>query len=520
MRTIAIQQLFDETILRAFCWTLVHSLWQGLLMAILGGLLVLLTRKAAPALRYNLFSILFLLFFLTAGTTFVLELQAAGGGVINGGSHVEPAASSPVEFSAGTAATGKMASGNLSASGILQRSTDRFVAYFNEHAPFVVLIWFILFSAQLARLLANLGNIHRIRHYRTSPPSAYWKERIGELALLLGIKRKIALLESAIIRVPMMAGLFKPVILIPLGLLAQLPPDQVEAVLLHELAHIRRKDYLMNLMQSFGETLFFFNPGVRWISSLIREERENCCDDMALEVAKSKKEFIHALVSFQEYNMTASRYAIAFPGSGNHLLQRVRRIVYRDNKMLDIGEKCFLLACVFIIGGLTLAFSRSAKPSVPISKQTYHHPVLTSADPGPLYHLGRSPITDIDQGLESAIVQSSGTVISQDRAKAGVELKNAPVLPDQGEMKTPGSNRKAKYVTPILIMLLNEKIIRDTLDVSFDLCKRGMIVNGVHLSAAVTRPFQAQYITNPKNRIKYSKAPGGHESTSVTEIKE
>ena len=112
-----------------------------------------------------------------------------------------------------------------------------------------------------------------------------------------------SLLESAIVKVPVVIGLLKPVILLPLGLLSNLPPDQVEAVLLHELAHIRRKDYLVNLLQSFAEVVFFFNPALLWISSLMREERENCCDDVAISHIKNKKQFIHALVAFQEYAM-------------------------------------------------------------------------------------------------------------------------------------------------------------------------------------------------------------------------
>jgi len=91
----------------------------------------------------------------------------------------------------------------------------------------------------------------------------------------------------------MVIGLVKPAILVPLGLLSNLPPGQVEAVLLHELAHIRRKDYLVNLLQSFAEAIFFFNPAVLWISSLIREERENCCYDIAIGGIKNKNKFIN-----------------------------------------------------------------------------------------------------------------------------------------------------------------------------------------------------------------------------------
>jgi beta-lactamase regulating signal transducer with metallopeptidase domain len=240
------------------------------------------------------------------------------------------------------------------------------VSYFNQQAELIVAVWMIFLFIRLVKLLVNLGNVQRLRYYRTSVVDEQWQERVRELALRIGIKRAVLLLQSALIPVPMMAGIFKPVILVPLGLLSQLPPQQVEAILLHELAHIRRKDYVINLLQSVAEIFFFFNPAVLWISSLIREERENCCDDIAIGETRSKKEFIHALVSFQEYRQSSS-YALAFPGSKNQLLERVRRIVHQDNKRLNLREKLFLLVCVLITAGLTMAYARKAPaPDAPL----------------------------------------------------------------------------------------------------------------------------------------------------------
>jgi len=130
----------------------------------------------------------------------------------------------------------------------------------------------------------------------------------------------------------------------------------VETILLHELAHIKRNDFLINLFQQFAEILFFFNPGVLWVSSLIKNERENCCDDMALSVAKDKKIFIHALVAFQEYR-AGLRYATAFPGSGNHLLNRVKRIITNNNKTLNNMEKLVLASGIIITCLATVAFN-------------------------------------------------------------------------------------------------------------------------------------------------------------------
>jgi hypothetical protein len=187
-----------------------------------------------------------------------------------------------------------------------------------------------------------------------------------ELAQRIGITRVVRILESTVVKTPMMAGVLKPVILLPLGMLAQLPPQEMEAILLHELAHIRRKDYLTNLLQCLAEILFFFNPAVLWISSLIREERENCCDDIAVGQVRDKRDLVSALVSFQEYNYLHG--ALTFAGTKNHLLRRVKRIVHRENKTLDIREKFFLLACLFVTAGLTMAYTYQTPAPVKTSK--------------------------------------------------------------------------------------------------------------------------------------------------------
>ncbi|HXB45466.1 MAG TPA: M56 family metallopeptidase, partial [Puia sp.] len=214
------------------------------------------------------------------------------------------------------------------------------------------------------RLLANMAYTNRIRHFKTHAPSAYWQAKLFELAGRIQLKRRVSLLQSEFVKVPLVVGFLKPVILFPFTLMSRLPPEQVEAVLLHELAHIKRKDYLVNLVQSFAEIFFFFNPGVLWISSLIRDERENCCDDIAIRETKSKNEFLHALVSFQEYSMDAPKYALAFPGKKNHLLNRVKRIITNDNKTLNNMEKISLTAGIVIIGLITIASRQSTKQNM------------------------------------------------------------------------------------------------------------------------------------------------------------
>ncbi|HEY9259181.1 M56 family metallopeptidase, partial [Chitinophaga sp.] len=164
------------------------------------------------------------------------------------------------------------------------------------------------------------------------------------------------------VKVPAAIGTLKPVILVPLGMLTKLSADQVEAILLHELAHIRRNDYFVNLLQSFAETLFFFNPAVLWLSSLIRAERENCCDDMVVAGPSSRKVYISALVAFQQHyiNDNSIGMAMAFPGKQHTLLDRVRRIVSNENRHLNLAEKLMLLGSIMAICLLPLLFTSSS----------------------------------------------------------------------------------------------------------------------------------------------------------------
>jgi len=355
-------QLLSNDIIRAIGWTLIHSLWQGLVLALLAGILILFTRKARPALRYNIFTILFFLLVGSAVFTFFYELdKPAGHPAITGET---PAQVTAVPANVALEAIQQQAYG---ATTIQEPDfSERFVAYFNEHAPLLVMLWFIVFVARSLWLFGGLVYVQRIRHYKTSIPDTAFIDQLAALCRKIRLNSKVQLLESAMVKVPTALGMFKPVILMPLGMMVQLPPDQVEAVLLHELAHIRRRDFLVNVVQHFAETIFFFNPALLWLSARIREEREHCCDDIAIGVTQSRSGYIQALVSFQEYQLTPrTKYAMAFPGRKKQLLDRVKRILGSNNKTLNIAEKSFLLLCFSLTGILGFVFSQPEPKKLP-----------------------------------------------------------------------------------------------------------------------------------------------------------
>jgi bla regulator protein BlaR1 len=334
-----------DRLIQAFSWMLIHSLWQGLLLAVVTGVVLIFTRKSSAAIRYNLVFVQFLIFVVACVLTFIWEWNKTPF------KNIVPLAG----------AIGDNASSLFNINVItVKQFAHTCIRYFTANAPVVVLVWLILFIFRSIRMMGSLVYIHRAKNKYTYPPAAYWKDKVAVLCQKLQLKKAVTLIESGYVKMPMVIGHLKPIILIPVGLLAGLPAEQVEAVLLHELAHIRRNDYFVNFLQTIAETIFFFNPGLLWISSLLRDERENCCDDIALEQTKNKKEFVQALISFKEHSLYGSNYNVAFPGKKNHLLQRVSRILNNKNKTLAPVEKVFFMIGIILLSAIvaTAAIAR------------------------------------------------------------------------------------------------------------------------------------------------------------------
>ncbi|RYY55394.1 MAG: hypothetical protein EOO05_19550 [Chitinophagaceae bacterium] len=317
--------LFADTWITGIGWTLVHSLWLGLVLAVLGGVLMLVTRKATASVRYALLITLMVLFLVAVGVTFALMLSATG-------------------------LTSYTVSGTVRANGWPGPSfMDTLTGFFNEHSGWIVKIWLLLVVLKLGKLIADWFYVSRLKQQQVYSPEPHWQEKLEQLSNHLGVGKMVRVLESALVKVPVVAGHLKPVILLPLGILANLPASEVEAVLLHELAHVRRNDYLVNLVQRVAELLFFFNPGLLWISSLVRNERENCCDDVAIAASENKVGYVQALVSFREHSLKTPVVVLGFYNKKNQLLDRLQRIVYNRNRTLTGREAGFVSVNVMLL---------------------------------------------------------------------------------------------------------------------------------------------------------------------------
>jgi hypothetical protein len=176
------------------------------------------------------------------------------------------------------------------------------------------------------RLLGGCLVAEQLRRGQVRPAPGLWQPAFDGLRARLRVSQPVRLLVSGLVQAPAVVGLLRPVVLLPVGLLTGFPAEQVEALLLHELAHIRRYDYLVNALQSMVEALLFYHPAVWWISGHMRCERELCCDDRAVAVTGDPEGYARALAEVGAAAMHA-HYQAAVSATGGSLANRVARLL-------------------------------------------------------------------------------------------------------------------------------------------------------------------------------------------------
>lgn len=303
-----LNNLLSPVMINVIGWTLVHGIWQGALIAVAGFLLMVIFRKSSADTRYLIGVSLLLLMLVVSLVTAQLIFRS--------------------ETAHRIAAAGIHAGG----AGETAEITDHGLwigikVFFNSGLPLIVSAWILgalfFFMKFVSGILVN----QRLRHHHSREVNGFWKRRVDILAAMLNVRRKIMLKETLVARVPMVIGHLKPVILFPVGMLTQMPPGQVETLIVHELVHILRRDYLVNLLQNLTDILYFHHPGIRWISSQIRVERENCCDDLTVSTMGNRLTYARALTRVGENSLEVSRkFAVAASGKPFTLLNRIRRL--------------------------------------------------------------------------------------------------------------------------------------------------------------------------------------------------
>jgi beta-lactamase regulating signal transducer with metallopeptidase domain len=341
----ALQHLLSDQATYALGWTALHSIWQGLLVALLMGVLLVGLPRQTSQTRYLLGNIAMLAVLLLSVITFIELYGYARHQAGTQGSYI-------IVGQAGAGGTSRP---------FLTLFYSQFTQYFDQHLPLIVLLWLTGFTFFLLKLFGGLAYVQYLKIHHTVAIGGSWQQQVASLSRKIKLRTKVQLLESALVKVPMVIGYLKPVILLPIGALNQLSPAEAEAVLAHELAHIRRHDFLLNILQTIVESIFYFNPAVWWISANIRAERENCCDDIAVRLCGNNFTYARALVSLQELNLHAPALAMPFGKNKNQLLNRVKRILHQPHNKSNIMEK-MTASAILLSAILLLSFSAGSEP--------------------------------------------------------------------------------------------------------------------------------------------------------------
>jgi beta-lactamase regulating signal transducer with metallopeptidase domain len=333
--------LFDKIGLILF-----HFAWQATVIALISGFVLLLLKNANSRVRYAIscFSLLLMIvlpiyFTVSNFITYPYGFEASD--------IMKPA---PVDAQ-------EAFYGNVLV-GITFRTYPIHISAFEEliyqikkYTPFITIIWI------LGVLLITFYRIYGFLKIRILVKQAQtiieccWETKIKEMMQKIGLKRLIKILKSPSIDTPVVIGFLKPVLIVPVSFFSGIDSTYIEAILLHELAHIKRFDYLVNIIQLVVETIGFFHPAVWWISNRIRRERENCCDDFAVDILCDKLIYVKSLVQLEEKRLNSSLVTAA---NGSSLSFRVSRLL---GKKSDFYNSPFLNFTATFIVVLFLAAS-------------------------------------------------------------------------------------------------------------------------------------------------------------------
>ena len=345
--------------IEAIGWTLLHFVWLGALLGLVLAGFIGIWRQASPQIRYLAGCSALALMFLGALATFAWQIAALKRHIIEEPiakpvfavipqvgapaesvsqlmpAEIAAAPSYPKEQNALQDDRSAQVLRSIPLSIVARQSSVSGVSATTTPVPqwpellrpwlsWIVGLWALGAGVLVLRLAAGWGVILRLRAQGERPKDPAWSARLDRLRARLGVSSPVRLLSSASATVPMVIGWMRPVVLVPAGLLMGLSASQLEAILAHELAHIRRHDYLVNLLQNIVETLFFYHPAVWWVSDQVRREREHCCDDLAAEMCGNALDYARALTALAELRQTSG--ALGLAATGGSLVGRIARL--------------------------------------------------------------------------------------------------------------------------------------------------------------------------------------------------
>ena len=315
----------QTNLLQALGWAVLNSLWQLALLWVIYQFLTGITRVRASQ-KSLLATVLLMLGFGWFVYTFF--------SLVSLGNH--------------SSSTSVISSGFVNVAG-----NEQLNEWMQTTLPIASLIYLGLLILPVLRFIRNYRYVQVIRKHGLSKVNVEWKIFVRELAARMGIRKPVQIWISELVSSPVTIGFIKPMILVPLAAINHLTPQQLEAVLLHELSHIRRFDYLVNLLINFIQTLLYFNPFVKAFVKIIEREREKSCDEMVIQFRYDTHEYASALLILEKNNHCPKPLAMAAAGKKNDLLTRVEWILgIRRKPVLSFNKLAGLFAGLLCIIGL------------------------------------------------------------------------------------------------------------------------------------------------------------------------
>ncbi|MEB2784634.1 M56 family metallopeptidase [Algoriphagus persicinus] len=341
----------SESLLFAIGWTLVHSLWQLILIGVVLWLVLKVFHKSSPSFKYNLALSGLGLSLLFAIATFIYEFSSFSPTPLMERIAFEGIILSEVQASA-----------SLGAEGLIKM----LINWIELQLPLLVNFWFLGALLFLFRLFNSLSEIRTLRKSSSDPQDFQLEKMLYRLMAKMSVTKNVEIKLTTYGVSPVTFGYLKPIILIPAALVLQLTPVQLEAIIAHELAHVKRNDYLANLLQSSLEVLFFYHPCYWWMNQTVKELRENAADDVAVKAGVSPRELAYSLAEVLNFaKQNPPELALAASKKRNPTLQRIKRILghpaqtYPQNPIISIPMLLTLL--------LSAGLMATAQQDVPVS---------------------------------------------------------------------------------------------------------------------------------------------------------
>lgn len=324
----------SSQIISTIGWTIIHSLWQGVLISLLLATILIFIDKKNTRIRSTISYLALIFLFTVSIRTYndldknqskSFQLSTADKSIESSNNIVNNSEASIIPFP------------SEKSKSLISKYTNLAKGFISANINLIVLFWFAGIFILSIRLLGGIFYTQRLKFCEVIPVDDYWNRQIANLSTKLEITKTVKLLQSKLVKFPITIGYFKPVILLPIGFMSGIPQNQLEIILAHELAHIKRADYILNIFQSIIEVLFFFNPAVWWISKTIRKEREFLCDDLALETCGNSITLAKALLFVENSDYTEAKIAMALIGNKHSLMGRIKRMTHskKENRVFS-----------------------------------------------------------------------------------------------------------------------------------------------------------------------------------------